>query len=445
MASFRHTHRHTHRPKSLPPPTVQRRAQMHTRRAQRRVSNACVLTPTPTYKGQNSSRAVYAGNRSNYRRKARTTRFTGRSISNDVPAARPLVGLSAPNAQPSVYVFFLFVIFLLLLFSYLSKKKSNLKFQTQKQRSQTSKDAVHPPVKVHTGLTIRLRGKDGPISMFKSSLGDPLDAVEAPTLGVKEEEPEYDVLVPDDKYFRNIMKTRPPAFEFVMRMFGPYGKPNYGRKRGELGVSALAPSSDKDSSLPPAFMKGLGGEGEERDEEMSAPEMGVGMEQSEMETGPDTEPEVEPEPEPEVREPSVHELEPDIVLEDYYHRSRRRGTRELSPFTIEGARAWSWSQVKEAVWIIKSYPGSHDNESDGEVEGERGRIEEKEGEGEIEGAVKQRGEDEAGVEVKVEEEAETSVNWDGGMEPDPKSKPVDTLRTETEGGVSENTNAFKNT
>lgn len=48
--------------------------------------------------------------------------------------------------------------------------------------------------------------------------------------------------------------------------------------------------------------------------------------------------------------------EPDIVLEEYYKRSRRRLTRELSPITPESLRSWSWSQLKEATWVVATYP-----------------------------------------------------------------------------------------
>lgn len=51
------------------------------------------------------------------------------------------------------------------------------------------------------------------------------------------------------------------------------------------------------------------------------------------------------------------------MMEDYYRRSRRRGTRELSPFTLEAAAAWTWSQVKEPVWVIRSYPSTDSQDS----------------------------------------------------------------------------------
>lgn len=65
----------------------------------------------------------------------------------------------------------------------------------------------------------------------------------------------------------------------------------------------------------------------------------------------------------------------DSEMEDYYRRSRRRGTRELSPPTIEGARAWNWRTLKEAVWVVKSYPPTPDGrntETGAEAKG--GRI-----------------------------------------------------------------------
>ncbi|KAL5492678.1 hypothetical protein ACEPAI_4125 [Sanghuangporus weigelae] len=63
--------------------------------------------------------------------------------------------------------------------------------------------------------------------------------------------------------------------------------------------------------------------------------------------------------------------EPDLMMEDYYRRSRRRGTRELSPFTLEAAAAWSWSQVKEPVWVIRSYPSSESQSSENMLNSER--------------------------------------------------------------------------
>lgn len=50
--------------------------------------------------------------------------------------------------------------------------------------------------------------------------------------------------------------------------------------------------------------------------------------------------------------------EPDVVMEEYYKRSRRRSTRELSPITPESWRSWTWGQLKEPVWVIATYPAS---------------------------------------------------------------------------------------
>lgn len=77
-------------------------------------------------------------------------------------------------------------------------------------------------------------------------------------------------------------------------------------------------------------------------------------------------PETPPPPPP--QEPP--QPEPDFIMEEYYRRSRRRGTRELSPFTLEAASAWTWSQVKEPVWVVRSYPTSesHSGETSPDVE-----------------------------------------------------------------------------
>ncbi|KAH8104303.1 hypothetical protein DFH11DRAFT_1749363 [Phellopilus nigrolimitatus] len=79
-------------------------------------------------------------------------------------------------------------------------------------------------------------------------------------------------------------------------------------------------------------------------------------------------PETPPPPPP---PPHQRAPEPDVVLEDYYRRSRRRGTRELSPFTPAGARAWTWGHVKEAVWVVRKYPAAG-GAGDDEVAGDEG-------------------------------------------------------------------------
>lgn len=48
--------------------------------------------------------------------------------------------------------------------------------------------------------------------------------------------------------------------------------------------------------------------------------------------------------------------ETDMVFEEYLLRSRRRLTREFSPLTVDSWQTWSWSQLKEPVWVIASYP-----------------------------------------------------------------------------------------
>ena len=68
-------------------------------------------------------------------------------------------------------------------------------------------------------------------------------------------------------------------------------------------------------------------------------------------------------PSPPPRSPERLVPEVDLVMEDYYHRSRRRGTRELSPFTLEAASSWTWRQVKEPVWVLRSYSSSESHDS----------------------------------------------------------------------------------
>ena len=71
-----------------------------------------------------------------------------------------------------------------------------------------------------------------------------------------------------------------------------------------------------------------------------------------------------PSPPPEEREPSPEPMsELDLLMEDYYIRSRRRSKREQSPFTLESLANWSWSRVKEPVWVVQSYPSQSSSRS----------------------------------------------------------------------------------
>ncbi|KAI5118759.1 hypothetical protein M0805_004845 [Coniferiporia weirii] len=219
----------------------------------------------------------------------------------------------------------------------------------RKQRSQMSRDAVQPLSK-RTGLTIRLRAnaKGTAPTSTGSSAGDGNDGIY-----VKEESPDIDI----EMHMRD--DERSP--------FSVLAPPSSG--------SPHASSPGPRSSPPPETPPPAGG--------ATTP-------------GHEADAEVRLEPEPEVREP-------DGVLEDYYRRSRRRGTRELSPFTLEGARAWTWSQVKEAVWVVRSYPGSHDGE--GEGDGERdGEGDEGSGKGGSRGDVEKRDEkdEQVGGDVRLE-------------------------------------------
>lgn len=48
--------------------------------------------------------------------------------------------------------------------------------------------------------------------------------------------------------------------------------------------------------------------------------------------------------------------EDDLEFEEYLLKSRRKLMREFSPQAFESWKSWSWSQLKEPVWVVASYP-----------------------------------------------------------------------------------------
>lgn len=59
---------------------------------------------------------------------------------------------------------------------------------------------------------------------------------------------------------------------------------------------------------------------------------------------------------PETPPVQLPQREIDPAFEDYLVRSRRTTSTDLSSSGPENLASWSWSQLKEPVWVVASYP-----------------------------------------------------------------------------------------